>query len=61
LNTLNMSACETSIVGYEAPVQKIFTSAALEMIRSTIDVFGLGFAVVSYAYFSEKGFRSPFS
>jgi len=56
-----MSACETSIVGYEAPVQKIFTSAALEMIRSTIDVFGLGFAVVSYAYFSEKGFRSPFS
>jgi len=49
------------LVSYEATVQEIITSVAWEVIGSTIGVFGTGFALVSYAYFREKGFRSPFS
>ena len=42
------------LVGRGATVQKIITSAASEIIGSTIGVFGSGFAVVSYAYFRER-------
>ena len=49
------------LVGYEAPLQKIIISAASEIIRSMRGVFGMGFALFSYAYFREKGFRSPSS
>jgi len=48
-------------VGSGVSVQQVAVNVASEIIGSTIGVFGTGFAVVSYAYFREKGFRSPFS
>jgi hypothetical protein len=49
------------LVGHGATVQEIIAGVAWEAIGSTISVFGSGFAVVSYAYFREKGLRSPSS
>ena len=49
------------LVGHGATVQEMITGVAWEVIGSTMGVFGTGFAVVSYAYFSEKGFRRPSS
>jgi hypothetical protein len=49
------------MVGFGVSMQQAAISVASEIIGSTIGVFGTGFAVVSYAYFRERGFRSPFS